>query len=49
MDWVQLHLALNHLPVIGVPILVVALGLLTALLYARAAHSGGEISHPELR
>ena len=29
--------------------LVFLLGLLTALLYARAAHSGGAISHPELR
>ncbi len=29
--------------------LVVTLGLLTALLYARTAHSGGQISHPELR
>jgi hypothetical protein len=29
--------------------LVVVLGLLTSLLYARAAHRGGEISHPELR
>lgn len=29
--------------------LVVMLGLLTASLYARTAHSGGQISHPELR
>lgn len=29
--------------------LVVVFGLLTALLYARTAHSGGQISHPELR
>lgn len=29
--------------------LVVALGLLTGLLYVRTAHSGGQISHPELR
>lgn len=25
MDWVQLHLALNHVPVIGIPIIVVLL------------------------
>jgi hypothetical protein len=25
MDWTQLHLALNHVPVIGVPLLLVAL------------------------
>lgn len=30
-------------------LLVVTLGLLTGLLYARTAHSGGQISHPELR
>ena len=29
--------------------LVLALGVLTGLLYARTAHSGGQISHPELR
>ena len=29
--------------------IVVTLGLLTGLLYARTAHSGGQISHPELR
>jgi phosphatidylglycerophosphate synthase len=29
--------------------LVLTLGLLTGLLYARTAHSGGQISHPELR
>jgi hypothetical protein len=29
--------------------LVLVLGLFTALLYARTAHSGGQISHPELR
>lgn len=29
--------------------LVVGLGILTALLYVRTAHSGGQISHPELR
>jgi uncharacterized membrane protein len=30
-------------------ILIVSIGLLTCLLYARSAHTGGEISHPELR
>ena len=30
-------------------ILVVAAGLVTSLLYARSAHTGGQISHPELR
>lgn len=29
--------------------LVLFLGIITALLYARSAHSGGQISHPELR
>lgn len=29
--------------------LVLTLGVITALLYARTAHSGGQISHPELR
>jgi hypothetical protein len=29
--------------------LVVVLGLITSFLYARTAHSGGRISHPELR
>jgi len=28
---------------------IVTLGLLTGLLYLRTAHSGGQISHPELR
>lgn len=27
MDWIQIHLALNHLPVVGVPLLVLWLGL----------------------
>ena len=27
MDWIQLHLALNHLPVVGVPLLVLLLGI----------------------
>lgn len=30
-------------------ILAVAAGLVTSLLYARSAHTGGQISHPELR
>jgi uncharacterized membrane protein len=30
-------------------ILVVSMGLVTCLLYARSAHTGGQISHPELR
>ena len=30
-------------------ILVVSVGLVTCLLYARSAHTGGQISHPELR
>ena len=30
------------------PYLVIA-GLVTSFLYARSAHSGGQISHPELR
>lgn len=30
-------------------ILVVSAGLVTCLLYARSAHTGGQISHPELR
>ena len=30
-------------------ILVISTGLLTCLLYARSAHTGGQISHPELR
>jgi hypothetical protein len=29
--------------------LVVLLGLIACLLYARSAHTGGQISHPELR
>ena len=29
--------------------LVLALGLVTSALYVRCAHSGGQISHPELR
>ena len=32
-----------------VPALVITLGLITGLFYARTAHSGGQISHPELR
>jgi uncharacterized membrane protein len=30
-------------------ILVVSAGLVTSFLYARSAHTGGQISHPELR
>jgi hypothetical protein len=30
-------------------ILVLSMGLATCLLYARSAHTGGQISHPELR
>jgi uncharacterized membrane protein len=30
-------------------LLVVSAGLVTCLLYARSAHTGGQISHPELR
>jgi len=37
--------ALRHWSIV----LVMLLGLVASLLYARSAHSGGQISHPELR
>src|SRR5688572_3669071 len=45
-----LWLARGRKPILKwILILVVAVGLVTSLLYARSAHTGGQISHPELR
>lgn len=45
-----LGLARKNRPVrVWVLVLVLGLGVVTSLLYLRSAHSGGQISHPELR